>query len=106
MNTKPIIVALFVAFCLTNHPLHAQRVSPQNARKAAQTFLQVCGGKCDNPSELKDITEALGFSNLYAFNGTKGYVVLSADESVPPCCAFRRRGILMRNDCQMRLEFG
>ena len=71
---------------------HAQRVLPENARKAAQTFLQGCGGRSANASELSDITEVLGFSNLYAFNGSKGYVVLAAEGSVSPVLCFSPDG--------------
>ena len=84
-----LCLAVAVAWLL---PLYAQRVSPENARKAAQTFLQGCGGRSANASELNDITEALGFSNLYAFNGEKGYVVLAADNSVSPVLCFSPEG--------------
>ena len=73
-------------------PLHAQRVSPEDARRAAQTVLQGIGGRSANASELSDVTEALGFSHLYAFNGEKGYVVLAADNRVSPVLCFSEEG--------------
>ena len=73
-------------------PLRAEHVRTEDARKAALNFLQACGAKCDSPSELNDITEALGFTNLYAFNGSKGYVVLAADNRVCPVLCFSEEG--------------
>ena len=70
-------------------PLHAQQVRREDARKAATTFLQGIGA---NPSELTDVSDALGFSHLYAFNGSKGYVVLAADNSVCPVLCFSPDG--------------
>ena len=73
-------------------PMQAQRVSPEDARRAAQTVLQGIGGRSANASELSDVTEALGFSHLYAFNGEKGYVVLAADNRVSPVLCFSEEG--------------
>ena len=73
-------------------PMHAQRVSPEDAERAALTFLQACSSRCNNTTELTDVSEALGFGHLYAFTGEKGYVVLAADNRVSPVLCFSEEG--------------
>jgi len=80
--------------CGLSVPLRAEHVSTEDARRAAFTFLQACGARCNSTAELTDVSEALGFSHLYAFNGSKGYVVLAADNSVCPVLCFSPEGHL------------
>ena len=84
-----LLLVLVMAWVI---PMHAQRVSPEDAERAALTFLQACSSRCNNTTELTDVSEALGFGHLYAFTGEKGYVVLAADNRVSPVLCFSEEG--------------
>ncbi|MCR5039537.1 MAG: C10 family peptidase [Bacteroidales bacterium] len=94
MNTKPIILASLLAFCFASKPLRAERVRIEDAKRAAKTLLNGGGGRCNRIEELTDISEALGFQNLFVFNGVKGYVVMPKDNNIIPILCFSPEGNL------------
>lgn len=73
-------------------PLRAERVRLEDAKRAAMTVLNGLGGRCNSLAELTDISEAVGYQNLYVFNGREGYVVLAADNRVSPVLCFSPEG--------------
>jgi hypothetical protein len=75
-------------------PLRAERVRPEDAKRAAKTVLNALGGRCNSVSELTDISEEAGYQNLYVFNGQEGYVVLAADNRISPVLCFSPNGNL------------
>lgn len=70
-------------------PMMAERVSPETARKVAQTFLNNNGAKS---TQLTDLSKAAGFANLYIFNGEEGFVVMAADDCVKPILGYSLTG--------------
>lgn len=88
-----LLLAMWL-LCGLSVPMRAEHVPAKVAQKAAMNILQACGAKCNDATELTDVSEALGFTNLYAFNGSKGYVVLAADNSVSPVLCFSAEGHL------------
>ena len=68
---------ILAAMLLLALPTKAERVTPETARKVATTFLSNNGAKAN---QLTDLTEAAGFTNLYIFNATQGFVVMAADD--------------------------
>jgi hypothetical protein len=86
-----LVLAVWL-LCGLSVSLRAEHVRTEDARRAAFTFLRSCGARCSDASELTDVSEALGFSHLYAFNGSKGYVVLAADNRVSPVLCFSEDG--------------
>lgn len=82
--TMTVALLLMVAM-----PMMAERVSPETARKVAQTFLNNNGAKS---AQLTDLSKAAGFANLYIFNGEEGFVVMSADDCVKPILGYSLTG--------------
>ena len=70
-------------------PMMAERVVPEKAQKAAQTFFNNNGVKTDQQIEL---VKAVGFPNLYIFNAAQGFVVMSADDCVQPILGYSLTG--------------
>ena len=81
-----MIVALLLMVAM---PMMAERVSPETARKVAQTFLNNNGAKS---AQLTDLSKAAGFANLYIFNGEEGFVVMAADDCVQPILGYSLTG--------------
>jgi len=81
-----MIVALLLMVAM---PMMAERVSPETARKVAQTFLNNNGAKS---AQLTDLSKAAGFANLYIFNGEEGFVVMAADDCVKPILGYSLTG--------------
>ena len=81
-----MIVALLLMVAM---PMMAERVSPETARKVAQTFLNNNGAKS---TQLIDLSKAAGFANLYIFNGEEGFVVMAADDCVKPILGYSLTG--------------
>ena len=81
-----MIVALLLMVAM---PMMAERVSPETARKVAQTFLNNNGAKS---TQLTDLSKAAGFANLYIFNGEEGFVVMAADDCVQPILGYSLTG--------------
>lgn len=86
MKKFTMIVALLLMVAM---PMMAERVSPETARKVAQTFLNNNGAKS---AQLTDLSKAAGFANLYIFNGEEGFVVMSADDCVQPILGYSLTG--------------
>ena len=63
----------------------AERVTPENAQKAAKTFLNNNGAKS---AQLTDLSKAAGFANLYIFAANPGFVVIAADDCVQPILGY------------------
>ena len=86
MKKFTMILALVV---MTAMPMFAERVAPETARKVATTFLNNNGAKA---TQLTDLSEAAGFTNLYIFNAEQGFVVMAADDCVKPILGYSLTG--------------
>lgn len=86
MKKYTIILA---AILLLTMPMKAERVTPETARKIASTFLHNNGAKT---SQMADLSKAAGFPNLYIFTTEEGFVVMAADDCVPPILGYSLNG--------------
>jgi len=92
MKRFTMILALLLMAAI---PMMAERVTPEVARKVTTTFLNNNGVKS---SQLVDLSEAVGFQNLYIFNGNPGFVVMSADDCVKPILGYSLTGVFIAED--------
>ena len=86
MKRFSLILALLLMVAM---PMMAERVTPETAQKAAKTFMNNNGAKS---AQLTDLSRAAGFSNLYIFNGEKGFVVMAADNCAQPILGYSLTG--------------
>ena len=84
-----MLLALAVVWLV---PLRAERVRSEDAKRAAMTVLNGMGGRCNSIAELTDISEAVGYQNLYVFNGREGYVVMPKDNRITPVLCYSPEG--------------
>ena len=70
-------------------PMKAEHVTPETARKVAQAFFNNNHAKS---SQLTDLSEEAGFSNLYIFNAEQGFVIIAADDCVKPILGYSLMG--------------
>ncbi len=82
MKRYTMIAALLLMAAM---PMKAERVAPETARKAAQTFLNNNGAKT---AQLTDLSKAAGFENLYIFTTENSFVVMAADDCVQPILGY------------------
>ena len=92
MKRFTLIVALVL---MTVMSTFAERVTSETARKAATTFLNNNGAKA---TQLTDITQKVGFPNLYIFTADKGFVVMAADDCVQPILGYSLSDIFDSED--------
>ena len=73
----------------------AEHVEPTRAQKVAKTFLS---NNDVRSAQLTDVATAAGFTNLYIFNATPGFVVMAADDCVPPILGYSLTGTFVTDD--------
>lgn len=81
--------SVLVLLLMAAMPMMAERVTPETARKVAETFLNNNGAKS---SQLTDLSKEAGFSNLYIFNAEQGFVIIAADDCVKPILGYSLTG--------------
>ena len=81
--------SVLVLLLMAATPMMAERVTPETARKVAETFLNNNGAKS---SQLTDLSKEAGFSNLYIFNAEQGFVIIAADDCVKPILGYSLTG--------------
>jgi len=86
MKRFTMVLALLLMVAM---PMMAERVTPETARKVAETFLNNNGAKS---SQLTDLSKEAGFSNLYIFNAEQGFVIIAADDCVKPILGYSLTG--------------
>ena len=92
MKRFTLIVALVL---MTVMSTFAERVTLEEARTVATTFLNNNGAKA---TQLTDITQKVGFPNLYIFTADKGFVVMAADDCVQPILGYSPSDIFDSED--------
>ncbi len=73
----------------------AEHVEPTRAQKVAKTFLS---NNDVRSAQLTDVATAAGFTNLYIFNANPGFVVMAADDRVPPILGYSLTGTFVTGD--------
>lgn len=73
----------------------AEHVEPTRAQKVAKTFLS---NNDVRSAQLTDVATAAGFTNLYIFNANPGFVVMAADDCVPPILGYSLTGTFVTDD--------
>ena len=92
MKRFTMIVALLLMVAM---PMMAERVTPETARKVAETFLNNNGAKAN---QLTDLTKTAGYDNLYIFNAEQGFVVMAADDCVQPVLGYSLTSTFVAED--------
>ena len=93
---------LIAMLLLASLPLFAAHVDPVTAHKAASTFMNNNGGKI---TQLADLSKEVGFPNLYIFNASQGFVVMSADDCVKPILGYSLTGQFKADDMPENIHF-
>ena len=88
--------SLTLAFALLiAMPSFAERVTSETARKVATTFLNNNGAKA---AQLTDLSQTVGFQNLYIFTTESSFVVMAADDCVQPILGYSLEGNFATNN--------
>ena len=83
--------SLLIAFLfLSPIFLHAEPITPEQARTAASRFASRMGQPVASVETLEDITGLLNIDHIYAFNlsGSKGFVLVAGDDRVQPILGY------------------
>jgi len=103
-----VVLALMVAVAAVASP-----VTPQRARKVAETAARLCSWELQHKTthgldpyadcQLRDVTLAVGIADIYVFDytiadgGREGFVVVSGDDVAAPILAFSDEGAFETN---------
>ena len=83
------VVALLVLLFAFFHGAKANPVGRERAQQLASNFLNVNGVRS---SQMTDVTEEVGFSNVYVFTTENGFVIMAADDCVQPILGYSLNG--------------
>ena len=78
---------IFAALVLMTIPMMAERVTPETARKVAETFMQAQTGKKTALSLIRYEDQA-SFQNFYVLGTEHCFVIVSADDCVQPILGY------------------
>ena len=99
MKRLTTTVALLLLAAL---PMKAERVAPETAKKAAQTFLNNNGTRA---TQLADLSKTAGYKNLYIFTAEQGFVVMAADDCAKPILGYSLTDEFAVNDMPDNLSW-
>jgi len=86
MTTAMSIAVFLMAFAIQ---VQARPVDRERAHQMALNFMNANGLRS---AQLNDVTTAAGFSNIYVFTAEDGFVLMSADDCMPPILAYSLNG--------------
>ena len=91
---KSFVLAAMLLMCVG---ANAKNVTPSDARKVAETFLQGIG--CKHYNQLVDRTAEMNFHQLYLFTAAEGgFVLVSADDCATPILGYSATGHFATKD--------
>ncbi len=86
MSTAMSIAVFLMTFAIQ---VQARPVDRERAHQMALNFMNANGLRS---AQLSDVTTAAGFSNIYVFTAEDGFVLMSADDCMPPILGYSLNG--------------